>query len=1021
MKVGEGYPEGFSWKRWGIKILAWMLTLIFLVSFFQSIFVYAEETETFSGHLCVHHPEHTKDCGYVPSEEEGICTHEHDETCGYSAPVAGTSCNHEHDDSCGYHAGSEGSPCNHQHDASCGYEEAAEEIPCDMGCEEVDDEGNIIHQPGCAYVPEKEGSPCSHEHDEFCGYSEAVEGTPCNHIHDETCGYSKPQEGAPCNHVHDESCGYIEPAENNSCNYVCEWCVLDWTWNDEEGILVWDDEQELWGLGLPGADEDNPITKEILEEMLPKTIEAKTAADTQTVDLVWDFDDLPDHAFEGEYTICAAMDGEYVLTEDAPALQVLVALGEGEMYKDKRKFLNQWSFIDKNGNKISENSTSAAVENLAHRDMGEIIQWLKDTILPAKIRGWTAEADPDSVFSKMGFVFDEDQSERKFETTENGLVEFTSTGWKWGRVAISWRDDSFPAKFEEGKEFTLYAEIPEKSGGSDTYNIYVNSNRQEDHVADGSGNKPNADTRTNKKLLAFKVTLWDIDLESHIVTAANPENVTVNLFDYWVKTENPTVATNGDILDKSDVHMHEEGDEGALSTTATGYSTEQDWNLGINKGHLLLFGDGLIHAGLWNKGAGENCRYGKGFAGMEGIVKKILPENGYPEIDLGRANETLIEDVRGETKKRNYTWIKDYKLTGDHNGKTEKDMYNNEQQAYDSDDFDKNLSKTVIDAWGKDLNHDTESLQYLFDLNSPHTNKKSYENVTGLFQLDGEGYYYYNMRENFAEFSQDNGNHFILYDAPATTRTDGDQSIGNFFPFNHGSEVFDGLYEDESGKHLTSSVGCSNNTMNHHLGMTVDVEFRQPANGQIRAGSQVKPMTFQFAGDDDVWVFIDDVLVLDLGGIHSELYGTIDFHTGDVYIGRAFDSKGIPDDPENTDHMVTHTTLRELYQAAGREGDASGWKENIFASNTSHTLKMFYLERGNYDSSIALRFNLQPLLYHRIEKITKMVNCFLMWNLRFTQQKEWTKTRKMPFSVFIRITVRLTVSFMFFPITAIPH
>ena len=65
-------------------------------------------------------------------------------------------------------------------------------------------------------------------------------------------------------------------------------------------------------------------------------------------------------------------------------------------------------------------------------------------------------------------------------------------------------------------------------------------------------------------------------------------------------------------------------------TTPTGFSTDTNWNIGINHGHLLLFGDGLIHAGLWNKGAGESCDYGKAYAGMEGIVKQtgLYPHQG---------------------------------------------------------------------------------------------------------------------------------------------------------------------------------------------------------------------------------------------------------------------------------------------------------------------------------------------------------------------------------------------------------
>ncbi len=397
-------------------------------------------------------------------------------------------------------------------------------------------------------------------------------------------------------------------------------------------------------------------------------------------------------------------------------------------------------------------------------------------------------------------------------------------------------------------------------------------------------------------------------------------------------------------------------------------SAKDDWYTGINEGHLLIFGDGIIHAGLWNKGAGEMTPYGQKYAGMEGIVRPVLVD-GYPVINtaLARKQLTGVTDTN-DPNYRDYTKIGDYLLAGDH-----------DTRDYTGLDV-QNLSKTLIGAWegttGQAFGPDTlESLDYLFDPTKDNNYKKSYTDVKGLFQLDDEGNFYYNMRDNFAEFREGtqldpekpdyDPNRFILYDNGATTRTDGEKSIGNFFPFNKGSEVFNTLDGDKLG----STVYCARNAMNHHLGMTVEVDFRQPAKGMINTGiGGGTPMTFGFSGDDDVWIFIDDVLVLDLGGTHSEIYGTIDFSTGDIFVGRAFDSHGIPENPKDPDNLVTQTTLKAQYEKAGL-ADTTQWAEQTFASNTSHTLKMFYLERGNYDSSIALNFNLQPLLHQRLVKV----------------------------------------------------
>ncbi|MBQ7026738.1 MAG: Cna B-type domain-containing protein, partial [Peptococcaceae bacterium] len=128
------------------------------------------------------------------------------------------------------------------------------------------------------------------------------------------------------------------------------------------------------------------------------------------------------------------------------------------------------------------------------------------------------------------------------------------------------------------------------------------------------------------------------------------------------------------------------------------------------------------------------------------------------------------------------------------------------------------------------------------------------------------------------------------------------------------------------------------NDVNLWFGMMVEFEFLMPKDGMVNG----EPMVFDFLGDDDVFVYIDDVLVLDIGGTHEAQSGTINFATG------AADSPKQP-----------NTNLKELFQAAGK--DVSGFDGNTFADYTVHTLKFFYLERGGTYSYCKLQFNMPTL------------------------------------------------------------
>lgn len=236
-------------------------------------------------------------------------------------------------------------------------------------------------------------------------------------------------------------------------------------------------------------------------------------------------------------------------------------------------------------------------------------------------------------------------------------------------------------------------------------------------------------------------------------------------------------------------------------------------------------------------------------------------------------------------------------------------------------------------------------------------------NVNHLFlknSFDADGSYEYSSFKNYAHL-EDNGN-FTVYDALGTPSDENARwyQRGNFMPYNSisasGVSKNKNLY-DESGNPLSNSDPARGKTLyktqgtnDYWFGMYVEADFNQPSSGKLTNGSD---MVYEFNGDDDLWVYVDGVLMLDIGGIHDAHSGSINFATGAI----TYDS-------------VSGTTIKAQFKAAGVFPDGSPWDNsrvseffngNTLKDFTEHNFKMFYMERGAGASNLKMKFNLEVI------------------------------------------------------------
>lgn len=232
------------------------------------------------------------------------------------------------------------------------------------------------------------------------------------------------------------------------------------------------------------------------------------------------------------------------------------------------------------------------------------------------------------------------------------------------------------------------------------------------------------------------------------------------------------------------------------------------------------------------------------------------------------------------------------------------------------------VNKTLINGYPTmAADKGSESLDYLFGGKPDDKAVATYEPDGGLLTLGKDGYY---------SFDADSQN--ATYDTASSKFTLSKRNCTN-----------------QSNTPCFAPFGSDTAHNKYSFGMNLGAEFYMPKDGKVNN----QDMVFDFTGDDDVWVFIDGVLVLDLGGIHQALDGSINFATGEI----KYDKKQSHGD-------TPAGTITQAFENAGKTWDPVAYK--------THHLSFFYLERGDGGSNCKIKFNLpvKPSKAIDIEKET---------------------------------------------------
>ena len=290
------------------------------------------------------------------------------------------------------------------------------------------------------------------------------------------------------------------------------------------------------------------------------------------------------------------------------------------------------------------------------------------------------------------------------------------------------------------------------------------------------------------------------------------------------------------------------------------------------------------------------------------------------------------------------------------------------------------------------------------DVSFPFTQKPVFTQTEGDLESKAQ-YWYFDSNERSLYLKQDTANSSKYY-LEATEKNNKKDSSGNpiYTDDNSQNRGSDNSTEDNKNNNqprgfgffpFNQKMGTENrnvNKYNYGFGAKLQFDFTLTDDGKVQVGNDPNnkvPIKFFFSGDDDVWVYIDNQLVLDVGGAHSKASGLLEFgEQGDKNTVTSY----ISDIKASNNTIYKDCAPAKPVTFNGKPYTFNHKSKDVitYEKGTTHTLTMFYMERGMWESNMAVAFNFPDHNELQVEKKVDVTGVNDLFKDSFKNQKIFT-------------------------------